>query len=177
MRISATPCPRRTRSVVTLPAPAAHDRVSSSPSLCCCVWVYAPVPHSSYATKSSSTRPAVMNSSPRLRMSSRTVGLRRRVLRRRVARVGGQGGLLEGLHRVTESVLVDVLSVDLNLRRGVERRAQPVGRARGGDPERRRVDDSLQDERIAYAADGARGDQPLVHYLHAGGAAGPQRVD
>src|ERR1044072_5370317 len=103
-------------------------------------------------------RPAVMHSSPTLRITSRTVELRC-VLRLGVAGVGGQCRLLEGLHGVTESVLVDVLSVDLYLRRGVERRAQPVRRTGGGDPERRRVDDSLQDERIAYAADGAGGDQ------------------
>src|SRR4051812_576547 len=178
MRISARPCPRRTRSVVTLPAEGAvfQERLSSSPSLCCCASVYAPVPQSSYATKSSRMRPAVMHSSPTLRMSSRTVELRG-VLRGGVAGVGGQRRLLEGVHGVTESVLVDVLSVDLNFRRGVERRAQAVGHTGGGDPERRRVDDSLQDERIAYTPDGACGDQPLVHYLHAGCASGPQRVD
>src|SRR4051812_364114 len=111
MRISARPCPRRTRSVVTLPAPpppaagAFQEWVSSSLSLCCWAWVYAPVPHSSYATKSSRTRPAVMQSSPTLRIIVRTVWLRRGfggVLRRGVAGVGGQRHLLEGLHRVTE---------------------------------------------------------------------------
>src|SRR5258708_9495415 len=83
---------------------AAHSLVSRLLRMLCCAWVYWPVPQSSYATNSRRTSPAVMQSSPRLRISVRTGGHLSEV-QRHIPRVGGQGHPVEGLHGVSRTVL------------------------------------------------------------------------
>ncbi|CAG7651727.1 hypothetical protein SBRY_50687 [Actinacidiphila bryophytorum] len=93
------------------------------------------------------------------------------------AGVARERGLLRGRDLPAEAVGRHVLQVVLDRRAGVQRLAQFRLVTHCGDPVGRRVDAALEDQGVADAADGAGGDQPLVHHPDALGAALPERVD
>jgi len=93
-----------------------------------------------------------------------------------VAGVGGQPYLPGGLDLVDQPVGVDVLPVELDAGRAVQRGPQPLRVADRGDAKRRRVDDAVQQQRVADAAHRGQPDDPLVHDRHGVRPARPQRV-